>query len=158
MKRQLNRQSNQRGAVLIVALIMLLVTTFVGFSTMETSNLEAKMATARELKELTFQTAETSIERALDDEILISDAYVAGLSNSAWPTKGYTFTDAELNGAVQVAYLGDFITPGFSAKKGDSGSSMATIYYTIVGTAARNNTNIRSQHTQGFYILQPKAN
>ncbi len=158
MRRQLNSQGKQRGAVLIVALIMLLVTTFVGFSTMETSNLEAKMATARELKELTFQTAETTIERALDDEPLISDSYIAGLSNSAWPTKAYSFDDNKLNGSVEVAYLGDFITPGFSAKKGDSGSSMATIYYTIVGTASRDNTNIESRHTQGFYILQPKAN
>ena len=158
MRKQLNRSSEQRGAVLMVALVMLLVTTFVGFSTMETSNLEAKMATARELKELTYQTAETSIERALDDEILISNAYVAGLSGAAWPTKDYSFTDTKLSGTVQVTYLGDFITPGFSAKKGDSGSSMATIYYTIVGTAARTNTNVQSQHTQGFYILHPKAN
>ncbi len=158
MRRQLKRTEHQRGAVLIVALIMLLVTTFVGFSTMETSSLEAKMATARELKELTFQTAETSIERALDDEPLISDAFVAGLSNAAWPTKDFSFDDAKLSGSVQVAYLGDFITPGFSAKKGDSGSSMATIYYTIAATAGRTNTNVQSQHTQGFYILQPKAN
>ena len=83
---------------------------------------------------------------------------MAGLSNSAWPVEPYTFADTELTASAQVAYLGDFLTPGFSAKKGDSGSSMATIYYTIVSTAQRTNTNIRSQHTQGFYILQPKAN
>ncbi|MDJ0878902.1 MAG: PilX N-terminal domain-containing pilus assembly protein [Halieaceae bacterium] len=157
MKGQLHRQSDQRGAVLIVALIMLLVTTFVGFSTMETSNLEAKMATARDLKELTFQTAETSIERGLLDQALISDALVAGLASTAWPTRNYTFT-SYLRSSVEVVYLGDFLTEGYSAKKGDSGSSMATLYYTVRASAERDNTNIASEHTQGVYVLQPKAN
>lgn len=157
MNRQLKRQDGQRGAVLIVALIMLLVTTFVGFSTMETSNLEAKMATARDLKEMTFQTAETSIERGLTDQVLISDALVAGLSGSSWPTRDYTYS-TDLTGSVEVIYLGDFITEGFSAKKGDSGSSMATLYYTVQAEAERANTNIASRHTQGIYVLQPKAN
>jgi hypothetical protein len=116
------------------------------------------MATARELKELTFQTAETSIERALDDQVLIGNAYSASLTASAWPTRAYSFTDTYLTGGVQVSYLGDFLTPGFSAKKGDSGSSMATSYYTVVATSGRSNTNINSQHTQGIYVLQPKAN
>ena len=49
---------HQRGMVLLGSLILLLVITIIGFSVMETSNLEARMATARELKEIAFQTSE----------------------------------------------------------------------------------------------------
>ena len=90
MGKQLHRSKDQRGAVLLVALILLLVTTFVGFSTMETSNLESKMATTREVKEQTFQAAEASIEFALDDLPMISAAYVEGRPGRRIPTLSLT--------------------------------------------------------------------
>lgn len=157
MKRQLKRQTDQEGAVLIVALIMLLVTTFVGFSTMETSNLEAKMATARDLKEQSFQTAETSIERGLADDVLITDAFNASFTNDPWPSKPYTFGQDGLSSSVTVTYLGDFLTEGFSATTGDSNLTIKTLYYTVSATASRANTNIESRHTQGVYVIAPSG-
>ncbi len=157
--KQLQRSKNQRGAVLLVSLIMLLITTFVGFSTMETSNLEAKMATSREIKELTFQAAETAIDITLDTETLIGEAYNAGLTGGDNPTGDYQLDDDDMTSEVEVQYWGDFHTPGFSIVEGDGGGTkMATIYYTVVGTGGRTNTNIESEHTQGIFVVQPKAN
>jgi type IV pilus assembly protein PilX len=103
MKMQGQLKQKQRGAVLIVALLLLLVTTFIGFSAMETSNLEAKMATAREIKEQTFQTAENVIEQAIDNIPLIASAYATFLQSSTnWPTSSYSFThDSNLSGDIE---------------------------------------------------------
>jgi hypothetical protein len=138
----------------MVALIMLLVTTFVGFSTMETSNLESKMATTREIKEQTFQTAEASIEFALDDIALISAAYTVGLQGTEnWPTDTYSFDDTYLNGGVEVEFLGVAKSTGYTIRKGASG--VATYFYEVEGTASRTNTNIDSVHSQGVYVEGP---
>jgi hypothetical protein len=154
MRKQLNKSRDQRGAVLLVALIMLLVTTFVGFSTMETSNLESKMATTREIKEQTFQAAEASIEYAIDDIALISQAYVVGLAGTeAWPTDTYAFDDPYVSGGVAVEFLGTANSMGYTIRKGASG--VATYFYEIEGTASRANTNVDSVHTQGVYVEGP---
>jgi Tfp pilus assembly protein PilX len=157
MKRPLQRSSSQQGAVLIVSLIMLLITTFVGFSAMETSNLEAKMATSRELQELTFQSAEATIEFALDDLPLLSSAYAVGLQGSQnWPTAKYQFDDPEINANARVEFMNNANSLGYSIRKGASG--IATYYYQVIGSADRNNTNISSVHTQGIYVEGPSLN
>lgn len=55
-------QSNQRGFVLVVCLIILLVLTVLGVNNMGTSNLEARMAANSQNKFATFQVAESAIE------------------------------------------------------------------------------------------------
>ncbi len=153
----LQRSASQQGAVLLVSLIMLVITTFVGFSSMDTSNLEAKMATSRELKELTFQSAEATIEFAVDDLPLLSSAYAVGLQGTNnWPTSKYQFEDTEINAAATVQFMNNANSLGYSIRKGASG--IATYYYQVIGTAGRNNTNINSVHTQGIYVEGPSLN
>ncbi len=151
MNPSLHNRHNERGAVLIVALLMLLVTTLVGFSTMETSNLESKMASAHDAKARTFQAAETAIELTVDDEVMIGAAYLGGTDAGT----DHDFTGTGLKARVDVDYLGIFPTPGYSATKG---SGIATAYYTIAASAQRSGTNISSDHTQGIYVIQPKPN
>ncbi len=158
MKLQAQLKNKQRGAVLIVALLLLLVTTFIGFSAMETSNLEAKMATSREIKEQTFQTAEAVIEQVLDNIPLIAGAYAIFLQNSTnWPVQGYTFAhDSYLTGDIQVQFISTTPTKGYSIRKGAAG--IATYYYQVIGNGVRTNTNITSTHTQGIYVEGPSLN
>lgn len=158
MRHELNRSSDQRGAVLVVSLLMLLVLTFVGFSSMETSNLQSKMATSRELKELTFQTAEAVIEEVLDNLDYISTAYAIGLQNSNdWPTMAHTFSyNSYLNGSSEVRFMNNANSLGYSIRKGASG--IATYYYQVESTAIRSGTNISSTHTQGIYVEGPSLN
>ena len=157
-RRQLQPSKAQRGVVLLVSLLLLLVTTFIGFSAMETSNLESKMATSRELKELTFQTAEASIEQTLDNFAIISQAYSVGLSGSGnWPVATYSFDhDTELSGGARIEFMNNANSLGYSIRKGASG--IATYYYQVIGSASRNNSNITSVHTQGIYVEGPSLN
>ena len=65
MNRINNRQiDKQSGAVLIVSLLMLLVTTMLGITSMSTAVMEEKMASNSRQKQLAFQAAESGLRFA----------------------------------------------------------------------------------------------
>ncbi len=150
-----NRQS---GAVLLVALILLTITTFVGFSSMETSLLENKMATSRMLSEQVFQAAETAIEEVIDDQGYLSTAYTQWLAGGTdWPAKTHSYSaedahDNDLQTTTTVQCLGE--GPGYGGTADSdpdgSGSQRGVIYYSIQATASRQGTNPGSTHEQGI--------
>lgn len=65
MMKKENRYGKQQGAALIVALIMLLVMTVLGASTMGTATMEMRMAANDRFSENAFQLAETGLETVL---------------------------------------------------------------------------------------------
>jgi len=153
-----NVRQKQEGAVLLVSLVLLLITTFVGFSSMETSTLENKMSTARELKEKTFQTSEMGIEDTLDDTARLSAANILGLQGggwSAWNDHEWAH-DANLTATTRIQYLNDAASSGYSVVSTSSG--VATFYFEVQSVATRTNTNISSDHTQGIFVEGPRLN
>ena len=64
----INNRVTQRGAVLVVSLIILLILTILGVSVMQTTTLEEKMAAATRNKDLAFQAAESAL-RAAEKEV-----------------------------------------------------------------------------------------
>ena len=112
----------QEGVVLVVVLVLLLLTTIVGYQVMETSSLEARMAVAREGKEISFQTAESIIDQSKNDEALLVSAFVAALAGSAWPQQNYSFAnDVDLGGDVEVRYIDEVPTLGNDLVIGNPG-------------------------------------
>ncbi|MDP4789715.1 MAG: PilX N-terminal domain-containing pilus assembly protein, partial [Haliea sp.] len=65
--------AHERGVVMLVVLILLLLVTIVGFSVMEISSSQVKMAVNREGREVSFQGAESAIETVADDEQQLVD-------------------------------------------------------------------------------------
>jgi len=61
IQKNISSQAPQRGAVLIVSLLILLVLTIIGVAAMNTSNLEEKMAGNTRAKDITFQAAESAL-------------------------------------------------------------------------------------------------
>lgn len=61
---QLSFQLHQSGAVLIVSLIMLLLLTLIGVTSIQTTSLEEKMAGNMRDKDLAFQAAESALAAA----------------------------------------------------------------------------------------------
>ena len=57
----LGRASHQRGATLLVAMIMLMLITIVGFSAMQTTTMQERMSGNLRDKELSFQAAEAAL-------------------------------------------------------------------------------------------------
>ena len=60
----LKSQHSQRGVVLVVSLILLLVVTLLAVSSMQGTSLEEKMAGNTRDRNLAFQTTESAIERS----------------------------------------------------------------------------------------------
>ncbi len=58
--------ARQRGTVLVMAMVILLVLTIIGVTAMNTSSLEAKMATNIQETNRAFETAESGLNKALN--------------------------------------------------------------------------------------------
>ena len=159
--------NRERGAVLLVSLLMLLLVTLVGFATMETSNLEMKMSTAREMKEIAFQTAESILEEASSDYDYLGAAYTAYLrdpNSPVWPKRsGYEMTGydtgarkLEAGGASKMEFLTNTATAGYSIRKGAAG--LDTYYYEVQATSELSDANISNTHMQGVFVEAPRLN
>ena len=154
-----SRPQQQRGVVLVVVLLLLLLTTIVGFQVMETSSLEARMAVAREGKEVSFQAAESVIDQAKNDESLLVTAFVAGLSGGTWPQQSYTFTgDTSLGGDVEVRYIDEIPTLGNDLVIGNPG--LRSLHFELRADTGRvgnlDNNRFDSSHIQGIKRFAPK--
>jgi len=148
----------QRGAALVVGLLLLLVLTLLAISGMNTASLELVMAGNTQYYQNAFQAAETGIERSLivggfnpsagTERIpaASSDPEVPSGSESIPGTDGVdafvaTITP-QLNGAPQPAMWGT------------SWDSFSTFHFEIqsTGTSARNAT---ATNRQGIAVIAP---
>jgi type IV pilus assembly protein PilX len=89
----------QSGAVLIISLIMLLLLTLIGTSSMQSTSLEEKMAGNMRDKSLAFQAAESALkaaESSLPPAVSPTDSGTGGIysSTSTIPTAAAILTDA----------------------------------------------------------------
>ena len=151
---------SQRGAALVVGMILLLVLTVLGISGLVTATLELQMAGNAQNQERAFQAAEAGIEDALLDPALSTSwtlanlanpssstyaaqnrtAYVQGSTTDEFETRSYYDTSA---GPTPVPFGGHSLGTGLEAYHFVTEST---------GTAPRGS---RSTHVQSFYILGP---
>ena len=162
----MNKRSSQRGAILLTSLVLLLLISIIGASVMRTSNLEMKMATAMEMKEISFQTAEAIIEESMADNLYLAQAFDAQQRNPGspdWPTKSHAYTGyndtrraVNARGNSEMRFLTTAPTSGYSIRKGSAG--LETYYYEIEAVSAISDTNINNTHIQGVYLDAPRVN
>ena len=146
----------QDGVVLPLVLVLLLLTTIVGYQVMETSSLEARMAVAREGKELSFQAAEAAIEQARHNEARLLEAFVAARSapaNPDWPVQNYTF-DGDLTGRVEFRYIGEIPALGNDLVIGSPG--LRSLHFELRAHTARRDQRFDSTHIQGVKRFAPR--
>ena len=147
---------SQHGVVLPLVLVLLLLTTIVGYQVMETSSLEARMAVAREGKELSFQAAEAAIEQARNNEAALAEAFAAARSapgDRAWPVRSYTF-DESLRGRVEFRYIGEIPALGSDLVIGNPG--LRSLHFELRADTARGDERFDSEHIQGVKRLAPR--
>jgi hypothetical protein len=138
-----------------VVLMLLLLTTIIGYQVMETSSLEARMAVAREGKEVSFQGAESIIDQAKNNETLLITAFVAGLNSGTWPLQTYTYTgDAGLTGNVEVRYIDEIATLGNDLVIGNPG--LRSLHFELRALSGRVDDRLDSRHIQGIKRFAPK--
>jgi len=138
----------QRGAALVIGLILLLVLTLLAVSGMNTSTLELQMSGNQQFGQDAFQAAETGIDRALQsgDYTTVETTTVpeTALPDSTDTVASETVFNAD-NGVTPVPAGGYSlgVSKGFQAYHFD---------ITSTGTAGRGAT---STQTQSFYIVGP---
>ena len=81
-----NANQKQRGAVLIVSLVVLLLMTIIGISSMKTTTLEERMSGNMRDQNLSFQSAEAAIIEGenflFNNQLILTDGSVGGLHDT----------------------------------------------------------------------------
>ena len=136
----------QRGAALVVGLILLLVLTILAVSGVITSTLELRMVGNTQLQERAFQTAEVAIEDALANPVLSTSTPFnqATMANPDSPDDTYSYTLQY----VAQAPLGTGMT-GYSI-----GTAFTTYHFQVDATGNAPGSAL-AQHTQSFYVVGP---
>lgn len=146
---------HQAGAALVVALILLLILTALGVSTMSTASMEMRLAANHQFRENAFQLAETGIEIAIGQFSVEGNSPAPGATDC--PATGTVTLDAktavpQLQGSFRVGtgFCGE--TPDFSG-----GSSLGKISQFHFRTDSRGITQSGSEslNRQGFFIRGP---
>ncbi len=143
-------RSQQRGAVLVAGLILLMVLTVLGISGMTTGTLELTMAGNAQFYQQAFQAAETGLA------IMIAGGqFGAAIDGFDLVLRRTTLGDG--SASVQAVTTFQEATPrpdrAFSLGVGTIGTVQAYHFDVVAeGTGPRNATSI---HTQSFYVLGP---
>jgi type IV pilus assembly protein PilX len=140
----LERSSNkQKGAALIVGLVLLLVLTVLGISGMNTALLEMTMAGNTQAAQLSFQAAETGIDVAMSGNVSTSGPV--------------TYTDVPV-GDGSYRFTAEIVcagtTPVPEGIYSEDGSARA-IHFDATSTGEQPVRNAVSVHTQSVYIVGP---
>lgn len=153
----LGRAAYQRGAVLIVGLIMLAVLTLLGLAGMSATSLEEKMAANTQESTRAFQIAETGLANAFADElawdlkgydsnckpVTLEDGSTVGQFNYRTSFNGWS-NPPQLYSAVHFhAAHFDFRSKGETVVEGD-------------GCAEGDGSGIFARHHAGVYQVAPK--
>lgn len=153
MKEPLTAPRKQSGAILVVSLVMLLVLTVLGISTMNTASLELNMAGNDQFFENAFQLAETGIDRTianLDNGTPVPPPLNPGVCPGFDPAVAVPAMGGQFQ--TLLCFMGD--TPDFSG-----GSSIGKIrqYHYVNRSQGFAANQARSFHHQGLFVRGPQG-
>ncbi len=131
----------QRGAALVVGLVLLLVMTLLGISGLTANTLDLAMSGNTQFSQDAFQAAESAIEAELGMGPL-PDTNVPRASGPFSFANNVTATATTTFGATQMP------PPGYSL------TEFQADHYTIVSTG-NSSKNANSLHVQGYYVVIP---
>lgn len=146
----------QRGAALVVSMVMLMVLTVLAVSTMRTAGLELLMAGNEQYAQNAFQLAETGIERHMAETI---DNLDTGKCTGTNDVGAAACDKTDIN----VGDMGSYTTRGVWRRESScTNMSSEGVYiafnYEVVATGDTGNTNANSTNTAGWYLCVPQPN
>lgn len=156
--------SRERGAVLIIGLMLLLVMTLIGVTAMQSTTLDEKISANTQYKMLTYQASETGLLQAWEHDDLglrtfpiasVGSASVT-LDASSTPALPVSSLQTGVNGAsAQISVVETFvgsefnpIVPGYSLGAGHNG-----LYFDVDSTATIDGASARSTHRRGAVVI-----
>lgn len=169
----------QRGAVLIVSLIILIMMTIIGVTALSTATLEQRMAVNTQQDDMMFQAAESEIENVIDTATTTITGYSTATDpmvlviNNFGTNNPMALTAANIPDATTAAKLNPTFagSPNVSATatieytgkmassatcgNGFQFGSVVCYQFTITSTATIANSNASQVHIQGVQRLGP---
>ena len=148
--RSIAMPQRQRGAALVVGLVLLMVLTVLGVSGMNTATLELTMASNAQFNQDAFQAAETGIDLVLARRTFNTIPGDPGNVIVPTPLGDGTYTTQAITTFQETTPVPDI---GFSGGVGTPGT-VQSFHFDIVsiGTGPR---NARATHNQSFYVVGP---
>jgi len=138
--------SRQRGAALVVGLILLVVLTILAVSGVFTSTMELRMARNTQSQERAFQAAEVAVEDALGNPVLSTSAPFTQPAIAVPNGYGDQYS-------YQLQFVGQ--TPLGTGMTGFSIGSAFQAYHFQVDANGTGPDNATAAHTQSFYVIGP---
>jgi len=147
--------NGERGAVLVVSLIVLLVLTLIGVAGMNTSVMQERMAINSQNSNRTFQAAESTLQALLDDVYannldLLRESMQSGddLSSVIAVTLD---SGNDISGTYQARFLGEVsVTSGSSMDADQSSNNLKGFRYELTGEANMANTGASARVYKGI--------
>jgi type IV pilus assembly protein PilX len=138
----------QRGAALVVGLVLLLILTLLAISGMNTATTELIMAGNEQYQARAFQASETGIERVIATGVFNPNPAVAPVPVTT------TFPDADARTQDDVVITTTSPRGSSPPPPGYSFGTFSSEHFEIVseGQSLRNAT---STHTQGLFLVAP---
>ena len=149
---KVNRQSaigprgRQRGAVLVVGLILLMVITVLGISGMNTATLELTMAGNTQFHQEAFQAADTGLD------ISIAQSNFTTVAPAILPVT--PLDDGTYDTQAVSSFAENSPVPDDAFSMGVNTGSVQAFHFDIVAVG-RGPSNAISTHNQSFYIVGP---
>jgi Tfp pilus assembly protein PilX len=145
-----NRNTTQRGAALVIGLILLAIITLLAVVGMNISNSELASATSEQLRLRAFQAAETGVERGLQNLASVGTGSFTPISDAVTAIDGSAVNKS--NGTAQDSYRTVRQYRDWSTFIPGNSRTFNAYHYTVesTGSSARNAVAV---HTQGAYIL-----
>jgi len=153
---KISQYKSQRGAVLVVSLLLLVVITTLAVSGMNTATTELAMARNDQNYEFAFQAAETGLELAMAQ---------GRFDTLAEADLGQTFVEGNLHDEyhAKINYEDSTLVPDRAFSLG-VGSGIAAYHFLATSEAkskrAPGSTTDRDSsaiHTQAFYVVGPES-
>ncbi|MBY6073342.1 PilX protein [Marinobacter salsuginis] len=154
--KQLESIDRQRGAALIVSLIVLLVLTLIGVAGMNTSVMQERMAVNSQNANRAFQAAESTVS-ALTNQLYANDLTLLreSMQNASEESSVVTVSTLDsgngITGSYQARFLGEIIiTSGSSMNADESSNQLKGYRYELIGEATMANTGAEARVFKGI--------
>ena len=161
--------AQQRGVILIVSLVLLVMISLLALNSMQTTTMELKMTTANQQQSVALSLAEKTLDEAEQkiDEIVTTAGrfdfaqqgdgfYIGGTVNSEsldWDQLS-TQPGTEANSAYIAQYVGTKTLPGESTKVQSGGLIYGSEAHVFQLTAKADAGKGSRRHIQSIYITQ----
>ncbi|MEJ1355221.1 MAG: pilus assembly PilX N-terminal domain-containing protein [Candidatus Sedimenticola sp. (ex Thyasira tokunagai)] len=149
---RVNLRKSEQGVVLVVSLLILLVMTVIGVSSLRTSSLDMRIVANTKEQVTAFHVAETALELAMAEAGEDLSAYETAIT-SGTDVAGPTI-DTGMPGTTATVTIQD---QGVNEEAYAKGSSIIfkARRFKLIGTAERTGSHAKDVHQRGFELLVP---